>query len=244
MYKDLAQLVYGEDPNLYTYGFDIYHGDDDHGPVQFGSALHPTDGSPARKFCWAKSTQGLSYVDPRYSLHKHQADAISAAYPGSFLFGGYHFLTNEENAISQINHHLAVTDTAHKGSGYLLSLLDCETNPRTSTKPSINQVRAAYQHFVDVTGRGCVLYFGNSDYETLYKAAFPSSHYTICIARYASDSAVAAGNAKGFHPPTSRVAFHQYTGTGRLPPANSSAQPFDLDVYFGSFANLKSKLTY
>lgn len=220
-----------------TYGFDIYHGDDDNGPFQFGLALNS---QPPRKFFWAKCTEGSDYVDPHYADHIARANLANknadldfrpdSTYP-AILAGAYHFMSSTAPAKDQIDWFLK---HANISKGMLVPLLDVE--PDDNGMPSSQLAYQCAQLIKNAIGYWPIIYIDESNYTQLhngiFRQTFPEHLHTICIAKYSNT------------PPLVQTAFQQYTETGRLLEENGgSSNNFDLDVYFGTFAELVEKHT-
>lgn len=239
-----ASQVYGVDPNKICYGFDIYRGDDDNGPVQFGAAMAQQSGYPLRNFCWIKATQGSTYVDPHYADHATRANQV-AINSDNFVSGPYTFVDPQAPAKDQVDLALKTTQSFRlTGNRSLIHMLDIEPTYKNG-QPVHPDKDLAFEmaHLIKMeTGRWPILYFGDSDYQSLYSSTFPSNLYTLVIARYANISSTPTIDPDVIKP-VSPCAFHQYTGNGRLQ-GQSVKQNFDLDVYFGSLNDLKAKHCY
>jgi lysozyme len=126
---------------------------------------------------WAKSTQGVGYVDPSYEgWRKDSRDA-------GILFGSYAFGTNQHSGTEQADYFLAHSDRAS------LLCLDWENNPNA---PKQTMDLAHAEEFVarvhEITGRWPVLYSGRS---FLDERRIPSSsvlgHCPLWLAQYGEE---------------------------------------------------------
>lgn len=241
-----ASQVFGLDPNVVTYGFDIYHGDDDYGDVQFAAATKPYQGLPTKQFCWIKATEGANYVDPHWASHMIEAKRANITTGGMFLPGSYHWVSPNSPARTQVTNFLSTVSkaTVIQGRHTLLHMLDIEPTIIAGAKhyPEPTLCLDMAQMIKHATGFYPVLYFGHADYLDRYAATFPHSMYTLNIARYATEDSVPQGDPEVILSSVP-CAFQQYTGTGRIQ-GNSRQQNFDLDVFRGSFAELKAKHTF
>jgi GH25 family lysozyme M1 (1,4-beta-N-acetylmuramidase) len=247
-----ASQLWGTDPTKVAYGFDIYHGDDDNGAIQFGLANQPQTGYPPRKFFWAKASTAANGRDPHFLDHITRGNTVAKnLLPGEkdnpnngFAPSAYHWLDPFAPAVAQAENFWEVWEPNIVRGVSLVHMLDVEpTVDQDGTKhyPSAEMALTVAQELKRLSGYYPIIYCNDSDYRERYATAFPSHMYTLCIARYAT-SDPAPNPDPAVIPAAAYCSFQQYTGTGRMQ-GQSVKQNFDLDVFFGPFSKLRSDHT-
>lgn len=208
-------------------GVDVYHGDSDRGEIQFG--LLKNQGVV---WVWAKASQGLGGVDPKYGSYRGQCDLAV------MHFGAYHFFTGDDPT-KQAQHFLLA---ARPKSKDVRPLWDVETafNPACAAKAAAHELVPANIDLKSVGGYARVgadyikaqlgvypvIYSGQAFYEQYLADAFPAADFDLNIARYGAE-------------PTVPCLFHQFSESRQF---NGQPQAFDADWFHGTIQDFSALL--
>lgn len=203
-----AQAVTLDESGSYTPGLDVSHYQ---GKVDF-SAL----ANAGYAFVYAKATDGVSYVDPRFAANRKGAAAARIA------FGAYHFYEPSDAPQAQADHF---TSTLGGISGQLPPTIDVERSPASGQDLAADVV--AFAKAVEAaTGCAPVLYT-NRSFWTSHLSAL--TEYTFWFADYAATPDLPEG--------APAWTFWQSDSHGQAPGITGAV---DLDWFAGPAADLAS----
>lgn len=168
------------------------------------------------RFAFAKASEGLNYVDPKFS------DNWQGIKSAGILRGAYHFFSPNLGAVEQSKHFLAVCDVSESD---LPPVIDVET--AGSSKAGLSSAVHAWIDWVSMqTGRKPCIYVGSYFADDNLDSSF--SGYDLWLPHY------------GVVRPRKPIAWntyriHQYTENGMLPGVRGT---FDLNRWNGSEEDL------
>lgn len=146
-----------------------------------GSVDWPTVADAGVVFAYAKATEGVTYVDPRFAANAAAAPAAGVH------FGAYHFFVPTDDASAQAAHFLSV---AAPKSGSLPPVLDLEKTAGGSD--TLAQDAATWlAHVRDKTGCTPLVYASPAFYDAHLGDAL--SDYPLYLADYATSPRVPTG---------------------------------------------------
>lgn len=171
-----------------------------------------------------KATEGLSNIDKFYSRNRIAAKAAG------LLFGSYHFFRSNVDPKKQIAHFFDVVGPTQKGE--LRHMLDLET-PDGRLNPQIKAAAiAGLDELERLAGHVPLLYTGPYFADALDLPDY-FVRYPLVIAHYGTSIPLVPR-------PWPEWTVHQYTDKGDVPGIPAADE--DLDVFNGTFEELKAKL--
>lgn len=190
-------------------GIDVSHfqGDVDWGKVR----------DAGMAFAYAKATQGITYVDPKYA--ENQSGAVAADLP----FGAYHYFEPEDDVQAQVEHFL---NTANITKGSLPPVLDVEHAVSKGEAKVLAKDVVAWLSAVNAATK-CqpILYSGRSYYNSYLESV--SQDTRLWLAEYSQNAKLPQG--------VTAWVFWQHTQSGSV---DGIAGAVDLDYFAGSNADL------
>lgn len=146
-----------------------------------GAVDWPTVAKAGISFVYAKATEGVTYVDPRFAVNAASAPAAG------LRFGAYHFFVPSDDATAQAEHFLSVAAPA---TGMLPPVLDLEKSAGGSDNLAQNAV-TWLAHVKEKTGCTPLVYASPAFYEAHLGDAL--SDYPLYLADYAKSPKVPTG---------------------------------------------------
>lgn len=176
---------------FHSHGIDISHYQ---GEIDWSSFTHKTDSLISFVFC--KATEGLSFVDPRWSVNRN------ALRENNIRLGAYHYFLPKKNAKAQAKHYLNnFTPKQHD----LPPVIDIEEEG-ISDDDLIKRMKIWLTYVEDKTGRRPIIYTSYSFYNSKFRGQFKG--YKFWIANY---------TFKPERMVEDDILYWQYTDEGRIP---------------------------
>ncbi len=170
-------------------------------------------------FAYAKASDGLTYVDPKYVRN------IEAATKAGIAIGAYHFYEPKDDPVAQAKHFV---QTARVGSGSLPPVLDVERTPGKNDPATIAEGAKQWLEYVEqATGCRPVVYASPSYYQTYLGIAF--NKYPLWLAEYSSKTRLPRG--------VTAWQMWQHSQKGRIDGVSGTV---DLDYFAGDAAALEA----
>ena len=199
------------------------------GPIDW-----PTAAASGISFAYAKTTDGITFIDP--SFKTNWAGIVAA---GLFV-GGYHFFEPNDAPTAQADNYLADISSVNGGTpvlgpGCLAPALDVETS-KTFTPA---QIGAAVQTWLNVvaaaTGRTPIVYTGTPFWNSSVFAGIPTVSSPLWLAQYPNPPVPAAPHS--LPNPWSSHLIWQWSESATVPGVTGHV---DADLFNGSLADLQA----
>lgn len=166
------------------------------------------------KFCYAKATQGIDYIDPQFKRNR------SEALKNGILFGAYHFYKPSVSAKLQAEHFISTTGQITLGN--LPSVIDWEVTDGVRNSQQIAGALEWLSMVETATGKKPIIYTGPYFAKALGDLSMFKS-YPLWIANYGV-------NHPKIPAPWTKYTIWQYSSAGGI----------DRDVFNGSLQELHS----
>lgn len=126
--------------------------------------------------CIHKATQGVTWVDKCYAVHRKEALAAG------LLWGAYHFFDFNGTPQAQADHFIAIAQPDDD----TLVCLDWENVPPSYKAPSANMAKLFLQRMEEELGRKAVIYSGNVAKEQIAGVDDYFASHRLWLAQYST----------------------------------------------------------